>query len=103
VLLDPEGRFSTNIRLRIDAIASVRLNGISIMKDYPMSIVSESLDFSGRWIPLGDTDANGRSEFDLLGAGAVTYTLGEQDIRLLGPVAVTISGDVELGFRGEEI
>jgi hypothetical protein len=103
VLLDPEGRFSTNIRLRIDTLASVRLNGLSIINDYPMSIVSESLELSGRWIPLGDTDANGRSEFDLLGAGPVTYTLQEQDISLLGPVAVTISGDVELGFRGEEI
>jgi len=103
VLIDPEGRFSTNIRLRIDAIATVRLNGLLIINDYPISIVSESVDFWGRWMPLGDTDANGRGEFDLLAAGPVTYTLQEQDIPRLGPVEVTISGNVELGFRGEEI
>jgi hypothetical protein len=103
VLIDPDGRFSTNIRLRIDTIASVRLNGLPIINDYPMSIVSESVDFSGRWMPRGDTDANGRGEFELLAAGPVTYTFQEQDIPLLGAVGVTISGDVELGFRGEEI
>ena len=103
VLIDPEGRFSTNIRLRIETIASVRLNGLPIINDYPMSIVSENVDFSGRWMPRGDTDANGRGEFDLLAAGLVTYTFQGQDIPLPGVVGVTISGDVELGFRGEEI
>jgi hypothetical protein len=102
VLIDPEGDFSTNIRLRIDTIASVRLNGLPVINDYPLSIVSESMDFSGRWMPLGDTDANGRGEFDLLAAGPVTYTFQEQGIPLLGAVGVTISGNVELGFRGEE-
>jgi len=103
VLIDSEGRFSTNIRLRIETIASARLNGLPIIRDHPLSIVSEGLDFSGSWMPLGDTNANGRGEFDLLAAGPVTYTLQDQDIPQLGPVKVTISGEVDLGFRGEEM
>jgi hypothetical protein len=103
VPVDPEGRFAANIRLRIETIASADLNGFSVIEDYPMSIVSDSLDFSGRWVPRGDTDANGRSEFDLLASGPVTYTVQQQDIPQLGPVTVTIRGDVELGFRGEEM
>jgi hypothetical protein len=40
-------RFSANIRLRIDAVVSVRLNVLPIIQDYPMSILSEDMSVSG--------------------------------------------------------
>ena len=103
LILDPDGHFSANIRLRIDAVASVRLNVLPIIQDYPMSILSEDMSVSGQWLPGGDTDGDGREEFDLLVAGALTYGFPAMDVPLLGEVAATISGDLQLGFRGEEL
>jgi len=103
LILDPEGHFSANIRLRVDTLASVRLNTLPIIQDYPMSILSEDMSVSGRWMPRGDTDADGRNEFDLLVSGTLAYEFAAMDIPLLGEVAATMSGDVQLGFRGEEL
>ncbi len=102
LILDPEGVFSANVRLRVDVIASVSLNALPIIEDYPLSILSEDMTVSGRWTARGDTDADGRDEFDLLVTGALSYGFSETDIPLLGEVAATLSGSVELGFRGEE-
>ncbi len=103
LILDPEGYFSANIRLRIDTIASVSLNILPIVQDYPISLFSEDMSVSGQWMPRGDTDGDGREEFDLLVAGTLTYEFAAMDIPLLGEVAATMSGDVELGFRGEAL
>lgn len=103
LILDPDGHFSTNIRLQVDTVASVRLGVLPIIQDYPMSILSEDMSVSGQWTARGDEDGDGRDEYDLLVAGALTYTFTEMDIPLLGEVAATISGDVQMGFRGEEL
>ncbi len=101
LILDPDGHFSANIRLRVDVVASVRLGFLPIIQDYPMSLLSEDMSVSGQWMPRGDTDGDGRDEFDLLVAGALTYGFPAMDVPLLGEVAA--SGDVQLGFRGEAL
>jgi hypothetical protein len=102
LILDPEGYFSANIRLRVDTILSARLNVMPIVQDYPMSILSEDMSFSGQWTDLGDTDGDGRDEFDLLVSGPLTCEFPTMEVPLLGEVAASISGHVQLGFRGEE-
>lgn len=101
LILDPDGYFSANIRLRVNVVASVRLGALPIIQDYPMSILSEDMSVSGQWVPRGDTDGDGRDEFDLLVAGTLTYGFPAMEVPLLGEVAATMSGDVQLGFRGE--
>lgn len=68
-----------------------------------MSILSEDMSVSGQWMPRGDTDGDGRDEFDLLVAGALTYGFPAMDVPLLGEVTATIRGDILLGFRGEAL
>lgn len=101
LILDPEGFFTAHIRLRIDAVASVHLNALAIIEDYPLSLLSDDTSVSGRWINLGDTDGDGLQEFDFLVAGPVSYGFPAMEIPLLGPVSATIRGEVELGFHGE--
>jgi hypothetical protein len=102
LILDPEGYFTTDIRLRIDTLATVRLNALEIVEDYPMSILSDPMSVSGRWIPTGDADGDGREEFDFMVGGAVSYGFPTMWVPILGELSATISGNVELGFRGEE-
>jgi hypothetical protein len=61
------------------------------------------MSVSGQWIPRGDTDGDGRDEYDLLVGGDMTYAFAETNVPLLGEVAATISATVQLGFRGEEL
>lgn len=103
LILDPEGFFSAGIRLRVDTIATVRLNALKIIEDYPMGLLSNGMSVSGHWAPRGDTDGDGREEFDFLVAGPVTYAFPTMDVPLLGQVAAAISGNVQLGFRGEAL
>jgi hypothetical protein len=46
---------------------------------------------------------DGPEEFDFLAAGSVTYAFHAMDVPLLGLVAAAINGNIELGFRGEEL
>jgi hypothetical protein len=102
LILDPGGHFTANIRLRVDVMVSAYLGILPIVQDFPMSLLSDDMSVSGQWIPRGDTDGDGRDEYDLLVGGSLTYGLPAMTVPLLGEVAATMSGDVQLGFRGEE-
>jgi hypothetical protein len=99
LILDPDGYFTESIRLRIEAVVSAH----GIIEDEPLSLLSNPMNVSGRWIPRGDTDGDGLQEYDFLVAGAVSYGFPTMNIPILGEVSATISGNVELGFRGEEL
>ncbi len=103
LILDPEGRYTANIRLRVDALVTARLGVPPIVQDYPMVLVSDDLSVSGQWSPLGDTDGDGRDEYDLLVDGGLSYGFPPMEVPLLGQVAATIGSDVHLGFRGEAL
>ncbi len=103
LILDPGGRFTANIRLRVDSVITARLGILPIVQDFPMSLLSEDMSVSGQWTPRGDTDGDGLDEYDLLVDGELTYGFPSMEVLLLGQVAADISGDVHLGFRGEEL
>jgi hypothetical protein len=99
LILDSEGYFTESIRLRIETLVSVP--SINIENEY-LSLLSDPMSVSGRWIPQGDTDGDGLQEYDFLVTGAVSYGFPSMYIPILGEVSATVTGNVELGFRGEE-
>jgi hypothetical protein len=101
-VVDPsDGSFTTFLELDTEFVLSAEIAGSTLIEDEMFGWYFDPFPVSGTLMDAGDSDADGLSEYAITIQGPISLTFGWGEVPPLGEIAVTITGELNLGFVAE--